>query len=68
MAVRMPRVGHVDKPYRARGVVQGGFGANSWSIAKGTLPAGLKLDPSAGVISGKPIRRGHYVFYLAAKD
>jgi hypothetical protein len=68
MAMRMPRVGHVGKLYRARGIVQGGFGANSWSIAKGTLPAGLKLDPSTGLISGKPTRRGHYVFYLTAKD
>jgi hypothetical protein len=68
VAVRMPRLGHVGKPYRARAIVQGGFGANSWSIAKGTLPAGLKLDRSTGLISGKPARRGHYVFYLAAKD
>ena len=68
VAVHMPRVGHVGKPYRARGIVQGGLGADIWSIAKGTLPAGLKLDPSTGLISGKPVRRGHYVIYLAAKD
>jgi large repetitive protein len=68
MAVSMPRVGHVGKPYRAHGIVQGGFGTNSWTIAKGTLPPGLKLDPSTGAISGRPARRGHYVFYLAAKD
>jgi len=68
VAVHMPRVGHVGKPYRGRGIVQGGLGADIWSIAKGTLPAGLKLDPSTGLISGKPVRRGHYVLYLAAKD
>jgi Putative Ig domain len=48
--------------------VQGGLGADIWSIAKGTLPAGLKLDRSTGFISGKPARRGHYVFYLTTKD
>lgn len=68
VAVRMPRVGHVGKPYRVRGIVQGGSGADIWSIAKGILPAGLKLDPSTGLISGKPARRGHFVFYLTAKD
>jgi large repetitive protein len=68
VAVRMPRVGDVGKPYRARAIVQGGLGADIWSIAKGTLPAGLKLDRSTGFISGKPARRGHYVFYLTTKD
>jgi hypothetical protein len=30
----------------------GGVGAKSWSISNGTLPQGLALDHSAGVISG----------------
>ena len=68
VAVRMPRFGHVGKPYRAHGIVQGGFGADTWSVAKGALPLGLKLDPSTGFISGKPGHRGRYFLYLAAKD
>jgi large repetitive protein len=67
-AVKLPRVGHVGVLYRARGVAQGGFGARSWTIARGKLPAGLHLDPSKGVISGRPGRQGRYVTYLMTKD
>jgi hypothetical protein len=28
----------------------------------------LQLDPTTGVISGKPLRRGRYVLYLVTKD
>jgi len=67
-SVKMPLVGHVAKLYQAHGVVQGGYGARSWSIARGVLPAGLHLDSKTGLISGRPARVGRYVFYLAAKD
>jgi len=68
VTVTMPRFGRVGRPYRANGVAQGGFGARTWSIARGKLPAGLRLDSSRGVISGRPARQGRYVLYLAAKD
>ena len=64
----MPLVGHVARLYQAHGVVQGGYGTRSWSIARGVLPAGLHLDSKTGLISGRPARVGRYVFYLAAKD
>ena len=67
-AVKMPRVGHVSRLYRAHGVAQGGYGKRTWSIAAGALPAGLRLDPTTGSITGKPARRGRYVFYLTVKD
>jgi hypothetical protein len=67
-AVKMPRVGHVGRLYRASGVAQGGFGVHTWSVAQGTLPAGLQLDPDTGVIRGRPTRPGRYVLYLAVKD
>jgi large repetitive protein len=67
-AVNLPRVGHVDKLYRASGVAQGGFGARTWSVVSGKLPAGLQLDAKTGIITGRPLRRGHYVFYLVIKD
>jgi large repetitive protein len=67
-SVRMPRVGHVAKPYQARGVAEGGYGKRSWSVARGVLPAGLQLDPKTGFITGRPVRRGRYVFYLTATD
>jgi hypothetical protein len=67
-AVKMPRVGHVSRLYQARGVAQGGYGKRTWSIAGGVLPAGLRLDSTTGSITGKPARRGRYVFYLTVKD
>ena len=67
-AVKMPRVGHVSRLYQAHGVAQGGYGKRTWSIAAGALPAGLRLDPTTGSITGKPARRGRYGFYLTVKD
>lgn len=34
--------------------VTGGTGPYTWEVANGTLPAGLLLDPSTGVLSGLP--------------
>lgn len=67
-AVKMPRVGHFSRLYQAHGVAQGGYGKRIWSIAAGALPAGLRLDPTTGSITGKPARRGRYGFYLTVKD
>jgi hypothetical protein len=67
-SVKMPRVGHVAKLFQAHGVAVGGYGKRSWTVAHGVLPAGLHLDSNTGVITGKPVRRGRYVFYLAVKD
>jgi hypothetical protein len=67
-AVKMPRVGHVSRLYQAHGVAQGGYGKRTWGIAAGALPAGLRLDPMTGSITGKPARRGRYGFYLTVKD
>ncbi len=67
-AVKMPRAGRVGGLYRASVVAQGGFGARSWSIARGKLPAGLRFDSRTGVISGRPTQAGRYVLYVAVKD
>ena len=66
--VSMPRIGHVGKAFRARGLAHGGVGVRTWGTAGGKLPAGLRLDTKTGVISGRPLRRGRYVLYLTAKD
>jgi hypothetical protein len=68
LAAKLPRVARVARLYRAHGVVEGGYGKRTWSIARGLLPAGLQLDTKTGFITGRPARLGRYVFYLAAKD
>jgi hypothetical protein len=46
----------------------GGTGAYTWSIASGTLPAGLSLAPATGVISGTPTSSGPTSFKVAISD
>ena len=46
----------------------GGTGTYTWSIASGTLPAGLSLAPSTGVVSGTPTSSGNTSFKVAVSD
>ncbi len=46
----------------------GGTGSYTWSISSGSLPAGLSLASSTGVISGKPTGNGSFSFGVTAKD
>jgi hypothetical protein len=46
--------GTVTQPYSQPVAATGGIGALTYSISAGTLPQGLNIDPSTGVISGTP--------------
>jgi hypothetical protein len=59
--------GHVRRPYRATVAVTGGQDP-LWNISVGTLPPGLGLDSTTGVISGVPRRRGTYPFVVSVHD
>ncbi|TKV60953.1 hypothetical protein FDO65_04670 [Nakamurella flava] len=49
----LPRA-RVDVDYAVTLGVTGGQSPYSWSVASGTLPAGLSLNASTGIISGRP--------------
>jgi len=46
--------GQVGKAYSAVVTATGGIPPYTWSVASGTLPAGLSLGASTGTISGVP--------------
>ena len=46
----------------------GGTPPYTWSLATGSLPPGLVMQPSSGVISGSPGPQGNFTFTVAATD
>ncbi len=46
----------------------GGVGTTTFSLASGTLPAGLTLNPSTGVLSGTPTQKGSFPIVVRATD
>jgi hypothetical protein len=46
----------------------GGTPPYIWSLAKGSLPAGLAMVPGSGVISGTPTTPGNSTFTVSAQD
>ena len=54
--------------YSATLMASGGNPPYKWSITSGSLPTGLKLKKSNGVISGKPSFAGTFVFTAKVVD
>ena len=46
----------------------GGTGAYTWSVSTGSIPAGLSLAASTGIVSGKPTGSGNFSFGVTVKD
>jgi large repetitive protein len=60
--------GTVGTAYSQTLVATGGTPPYSWSISAGSLPAGLSLNPSSGVISGAPTSAGNFNFSAQVTD
>jgi putative Ig domain-containing protein len=62
------RTGEVGVPFSAAATTSGGAGPFAWSVAKGSLPAGLALDAASGAIKGTPGVSGAFTVTLGVSD
>jgi hypothetical protein len=60
--------GKAAKSYSVKLSATGGTGTHRWSITKGALPAGLRLNATTGVISGTPKSKSTAAVTIAVTD
>jgi hypothetical protein len=60
--------GTVGKGYSQTLLATGGAMPYTWALSSGTLPPGLTLDSTTGVISGKPNTGGSFTFTVSVTD
>jgi large repetitive protein len=56
------------RAYRAKVAVQGGVGPTRFAVLTGRLPAGVRLDPRTGVLTGNPRTAGRHRIVIEARD
>src|SRR5271155_1902447 len=60
--------GLTGTPYSSSIASSGGVPPLTWSVPPGTLPPGLELNTSSGLISGTPTTAGVYTFFPTVSD
>ena len=60
--------GTTNTRYIATLVGTGGFPEYRWTVTTGTLPAGLTLDETSGILAGTPTATGTSNFTVTATD
>ncbi len=60
--------GVVGTPYSANLAANGGTSPYTWSIASGSLPAGVSLAAGSGALTGTPTTSGTFPFTVAVSD
>ena len=63
-----PPAGEVSIGYSDQLTASGGTGALTWSVSSGSLPPGLSLNSSTGLLSGTPTAAGSYAFTVKVAD
>jgi alpha-tubulin suppressor-like RCC1 family protein len=64
----VPPTGEVNTAYSDTLTVSGGTGPYTWSVSAGSLPAGITLGGSTGVLSGTPTAPGRSSFTVKVTD
>ena len=57
-----------QQPYSQSVTASGGTAPYTYTVASGTLPTGLTLNPATGLISGSPLQGGLFNFTIRATD
>ena len=60
--------GQVGDAYQGSVVATGGTAPYHWSVATGSLPAGLSINTGSGMVSGQPTTAGNYSFVIGVQD
>jgi hypothetical protein len=61
--------GRLNKDYSFQLVATGGTTPYTWALSLGNaLPPGLVLNPTTGIISGKPVTTGFFTFTVRVTD
>uniref|UniRef100_Q01XH1 Ig family protein n=1 Tax=Solibacter usitatus (strain Ellin6076) TaxID=234267 RepID=Q01XH1_SOLUE len=60
--------GKVNQSYSGGFSATGGIPPFAWSVATGSLPPGLLLDPASGALSGSPTAPGPFSFQVQVTD
>ena len=63
-----PPGGEAGVSYSNQLTVTGGTGPYAWSVSAGTLPPGITLGATTGVLSGTPTTAGTYSFTVKVTD
>ncbi len=63
-----PPGGEVNVAYTDQLTVTGGTSPFTWSVSSGSLPPGLTLNASTGLLSGTPTTAGTYSFTVKVTD
>ncbi|MFI6235468.1 putative Ig domain-containing protein [Micromonospora sp. NPDC050784] len=63
-----PPQGQVGIAYSSQLTVNGGTGPFAWSVSAGSLPPGVTLNPSTGLLSGTPTTAGNFSFTVRVVD
>ena len=63
-----PPAGEVGVAYSQQPALTGGTGPFAWVISAGSLPPGLTISPTTGVVSGTPTAAGSFSLTITATD